>query len=187
MYHDFNASAQTTLPAGDFVLVTTRGDAVCINDDGAHRAAEIDAIVALLRAMQRALVECAERNEAAIMPGYTHLQRGQPVLFAHHLLAYVEMLDRDAARLTDARTRVNVMPLGSGALAGSTILLDRQLVARELDFPAITQNSMDAVSDRDFVAEILFAIALCGVHLSRLSEDIILWATAEFQLMTLDE
>ena len=148
---------------------------------------EIDAIIGLMQDLQRALVEAAERGKDAIMPGYTHLQRGQPVLFAHHLLAYVEMLSRDTARLADARTRVNVMPLGSGALAGSTILLDRALVAKELDFPAITQNSMDAVSDRDFVAEILFTIALCGVHLSRLSEDVILWATAEFGFVYLSD
>ncbi len=148
---------------------------------------EVDEIIGLIKTLQRALIEAAERGEGAIMPGYTHLQRGQPVLFAHHLLAYVEMLGRDTARLTDARTRVNVMPLGSGALAGSTIILDRALVAKELDFPAITQNSMDAVSDRDFVAELLFAIALCGVHLSRLSEDVILWATAEFGFVTLSD
>jgi argininosuccinate lyase len=148
---------------------------------------QVDAIIASIRDLQRSLVLAAERGKDAIMPGYTHLQRGQPVLYAHHLLAYVEMLDRDAARLMDARARVNVMPLGSGALAGSTILLDRQLVARELDFPVITQNSMDAVSDRDFVAEILFSIALCGVHLSRLSEDIILWASAEFGFISLSD
>jgi argininosuccinate lyase len=148
---------------------------------------EIDAIIAHIMELQRALVQCGERNKAAIMPGYTHLQRGQPVLFAHHLLAYVEMLGRDVDRLSDAAFRLNVMPLGSGALAGSTVLLDRVLVANELGFPAITQNSMDAVSDRDFVAEILFDIALCGVHLSRLSEDVILWASAEFGFITLSD
>lgn len=148
---------------------------------------EVDAIVTLVRDLQRALVSAAKRDQGAIMPGYTHLQRGQPVYYAHHLLAYVEMLERDASRLRDASQRLNVMPLGSGALAGSTILLDRELVAQELGFPAITQNSMDAVSDRDFVAEILFAIALCGVHLSRLSEDIILWASAEFGFITLSD
>ncbi len=148
---------------------------------------EVDSIVAHIKELQRALVECAERNEQAIMPGYTHLQRGQPVLFAHHLLAYTEMLARDSERFTDARKRVNVMPLGSGALAGSTILLDRDLIAKELDFPAITQNSMDAVSDRDFAAELLFSMALCGVHLSRLSEDIILWASSEFAFITLSD
>lgn len=147
----------------------------------------IDALIELTQELQRALVECAERGADAVMPGYTHLQRGQPVLFAHHLLAYVEMFARDAERLADARKRVNVMPLGSGALAGSTIILDREFVAKELGFDSVTQNSMDAVSDRDFVAEILFTIALQGVHLSRLSEDVILWASAEFGFITLSD
>jgi len=164
----------------------SRNDQVAL-DTRLYCRDEVDAIVARILDLQRALVECAERNKKAIMPGYTHLQRGQPVLFAHHVLAYVEMLHRDADRLLDASERLNVMPLGSGALAGSTILLDRVLVAHELGFPAITQNSMDAVSDRDFVAEILFSIALCGVHLSRLSEDIILWASAEFGFITLSD
>lgn len=147
----------------------------------------IDSLIALTNELQRALVECAERGADAVMPGYTHLQRGQPVLFAHHLLAYVEMFARDAERLADARKRVNVMPLGSGALAGSTIILDREFVARELGFDSVTQNSMDAVSDRDFVAELLFTIALQGVHLSRLSEDVILWASAEFGFIHLSD
>ena len=146
-----------------------------------------DEIVAHIRLLQRALVEAAERGKDAVMPGYTHLQRGQPVLFAHHLLAYVEMLDRDAARLLDARKRTDVMPLGSGALAGSTLVLNRAFVAKQLGFSAISQNSMDAVSDRDFIAELLFAIALCGVHLSRLSEDVILWCSAEFGFVTLSD
>ena len=149
--------------------------------------ATVDAILKLVRSMQAALVECAERGGDAVMPGYTHLQRGQPVLFAHHLLAYVEMLERDAARLTDGRKRINVMPLGSGALAGSTIILDREFVASLLDFDGVTQNSMDAVSDRDFVAELLFSLSLMGVHLSRLSEDVILWASAEFAFVTLSD
>ncbi|MFN0077405.1 MAG: argininosuccinate lyase [Prosthecobacter sp.] len=147
----------------------------------------IDSILQNTRAMQAALIECAERGSDAVMPGYTHLQRGQPVFFAHHLLAYVEMLDRDAARLTDCRKRLNVLPLGSGALAGSTIILDREFVAQQLGFDGVTQNSMDAVSDRDFVAELLFAISLQGVHLSRLSEDVILWASAEFGFVTLSD
>ena len=147
----------------------------------------IDSILQHTRAMQAALIECAERGSDAVMPGYTHLQRGQPVFFAHHLLAYVEMLDRDAARLADCRKRLNVMPLGSGALAGSTIILDREFVAQQLGFDGVTQNSMDAVSDRDFVAELLFAISLQGVHLSRLSEDVILWASAEFGFVTLSD
>ena len=147
----------------------------------------VDRLTAGLQGLQRALIEAAERAGDAVVPGYTHLQRGQPVLFAHHLLAYVEMLARDASRLADARARLNVMPLGSGALAGSTIILDREAIAAELGFDTVSQNSMDAVSDRDFVAELLFTIALTGVHLSRLSEDIILWCSAEFGFVSLSD
>lgn len=147
----------------------------------------IESLVNLVRGMQSALIECAERAGGTLVPGYTHLQRGQPVLFAHHLLAYVEMLDRDASRLADCRSRLNVMPLGSGALAGSTIILNREYVAGLLGFDGVTQNSMDAVSDRDFVAELLFTLSLVGVHLSRLSEDVILWASAEFGFVTLSD
>jgi argininosuccinate lyase len=147
----------------------------------------VQEIVALIECLQRALVEAAERSGSAVVPGYTHLQRGQPVLFAHHLLAYVEMLSRDTARLADANKRLNICPLGSGALAGSTIILDREFMAAELGFDSVTQNSMDAVSDRDFAAEVLFGIALCGVHLSRLSEDVILWCSAEFGFITLSD
>lgn len=146
-----------------------------------------DRIAALIRGLQRALVEAAERAKGAVMPGYTHLQRGQPVPFAHHLLAYVEMLSRDAGRLLDAKQRLDVMPLGSGALAGSTLIVHREFVARQLGFAAVSQNSMDAVSDRDFAAELLFAIALCGIHLSRLSEDIILWCSSEFGFVALSD
>ena len=148
---------------------------------------EADALAAALRAMQRALVALGARHADVIIPGYTHLQRAQPVYFAHHLLAYVEMFDRDRERVLDARKRLNVIPLGSGAIAGSTILLDRELIARELDFPAITQNSMDAVSDRDFAVELLSALALAAVHLSRLSEDVILWASSEFRFITISD
>jgi argininosuccinate lyase len=149
--------------------------------------ASVDAVMKLTRGLQAALVECAERGGDAVMPGYTHLQRGQPVLFAHHLLAYVEMLERDCERFADCRKRVNVMPLGSGALAGSTIIIDREFVAKELEFDAVSHNSMDAVSDRDFIAELLFVISLLGIHLSRLSEDVILWASAEFGFVTLSD
>ena len=132
-------------------------------------------------------MDLGARNEEIVIPGYTHLQRAQPVLFAHHLLAYVEMLERDAQRLGDLRKRIDVMPLGSGAIAGSTIALDRELIARELGFAAITQNSMDAVSDRDFACELLAAIAIIGMHLSRLSEDLVLWASAEFGFVTISD
>jgi len=140
-----------------------------------------------LREMQRALVQCCKRFPESVIPGYTHLQRGQPVLFSHHLLAYVEMFERDLQRLKDSAQRINVMPLGSGALAGSTITLDREFIAEQLGFAEISQNSMDAVSDRDFVAEVLFCLALTGTHLSRLSEDIIIWASAEFEFVTLSD
>jgi argininosuccinate lyase len=126
--------------------------------------------------LQRALVALAERNADVVIPGYTHLQRAQPVLLAHHLLAYVEMLARDARRFAIP----SESPLGSGALAGSTLPLKREFVAKELGFAGVTQNSMDAVSDRDFVVEFLAAAAICGMHLSRLAEDLILWSSAEF-------
>ncbi|MES2307373.1 MAG: argininosuccinate lyase [Verrucomicrobiota bacterium] len=148
---------------------------------------EINQNIAAIRALQRTLVLWAERDVKVIIPGFTHLQRAQPVLLAHHLLAYVEMLDRDAGRLLDAQKRMNVLPLGSGAIAGSTIPLDRDFVAKELGFEGITRNSMDGVSDRDFVVEYLSGVALCGVHLSRLSEDLILWSSAEFGWIRLSD
>jgi len=146
-----------------------------------------EALTQKVHGLQRELVGLAERHRNAIMPGYTHLQRAQPVFFAHHLLAYVEMLDRDAGRLRDAHARMDAMPLGSGAIAGSTIILDREAVARELGFARVTTNSMDAVGDRDFACEVLAAIAIAGMHLSRLSEDVILWASAEFGFLELSD
>ncbi len=148
---------------------------------------ECDAICSLMRGLQKSLLDLAAREQDVIIPGYTHLQRAQPVYFAHHLLAYVEMLDRDHDRVVDARKRLNVLPLGSGAIAGSTIVLDRELVARLLGFDGVTRNSMDAVSDRDFAVELLSALALAAVHLSRLSEDIILWASSEFKFITISD
>jgi argininosuccinate lyase len=146
---------------------------------------EIRRTQALVRDLQRSLVSLAEGNADVVMPGYTHLQRAQPVLMAHHLLAYVEMLGRDDARLDDAFRRTNICPLGSGAIAGSTIKLDRRYVAKLLGFDGVTQNSMDAVSDRDFVVEYLAAAALCGMHLSRLAEDLVLWSSAELGFVTI--
>ena len=148
---------------------------------------ETAALIASVRRLQKSLVGLATRAGDAIMPGYTHLQRAQPVPAAHHVLAYVEMLDRDAGRLADAARRANVLPLGSGALAGSTIVLDRGLVARQLGFDAVSQNSMDAVSDRDFACEFLSACAITGMHLSRLCEDTILWASTEFGFLRLSD
>ena len=135
--------------------------------------------------LQEALLALAEKECDTVIPGYTHLQRAQPVLFAHHLLAYVEMLGRDAARFADCATRANVCPLGSGALAGSTLKIDRVYVAKLLGFAGVTQNSMDAVGDRDFIVEFHAAAALTGAHLSRLAEDVILWSSAEFGFITI--
>ncbi len=145
----------------------------------------IDELIELVGGLQRSLVGLAERHAEVIIPGYTHLQRAQPVPVAHHLLAYVEMLARDAGRFADCRKRMNVLPLGSGAIAGSTIIVDREFLAERLGFDSVTQNSMDAVSDRDFACELLSAIAVCGMHLSRLSEDVVLWASAEFGFLKL--
>jgi argininosuccinate lyase len=173
-------------PGAKLHTARSRNDQVAL-DTRLYCRTEGQEIITLVRGLQRALVINAQKHQNVIMPGYTHLQRGQPVLYAHHLLAYVEMLERDAARLTDCLKRINVLPLGSGALAGSTIALDREFVAQRLGFDGVTHNSMDAVADRDYLAELLFAIALCGVHLSRLSEDIILWVSAEFGFVSLSD
>jgi argininosuccinate lyase len=133
-----------------------------------------------LRDVQRILVARAEETIDVAMPGYTHLQRAQPVLLAHHLLAYVFMLARDRARFEDARRRADVLPLGAGALAGTAFPIDREALARDLGFAAVSPNSLDAVADRDYVLEFLAAAAITGMHLSRLAADLTLWATAEF-------
>jgi len=140
-----------------------------------------------LRGLQQALISLAEANKEVIMPGYTHLQPAQPVLLAHHLLAYFEMLQRDIGRFNDCLKRTDVMPLGSGALAGVTYNIDREFLANELGFSRISQNSIDAVSDRDFAVEYEAAASLCMMHLSRLAEEIILWSSAEFNFIELDE
>ena len=140
----------------------------------------IDRLDAAILAMERALAGLAEREGEAILPGTTHIQPAQPVLFAHHLLAYVEMLERDRGRFADARRRLNVSPLGSGALAGAGYPLDREATASDLGFDGVTANSMDAVSDRDFVAEVLAAVALTMVHLSRFAEEITWWSNPAF-------
>jgi len=164
----------------------SRNDQVAL-DFRLHLRGNCGEIRAGIRRLQRALVELGSRHASAVLPGYTHLQRAQPVLFAHHLLAYVEMLDRDAGRIADCAGRMDAMPLGSGAIAGSTLVLDRESVARELGFSRVTTNSMDAVADRDFACELLAALAILGMHISRLSEDIILWASAEFGFLELSD
>ena len=147
----------------------------------------VDQLQKSLRALQRSFVETAHANRDVVIPGYTHLQRAQPVLLAHHLLAYVEMLGRDDERLEDARKRINVLPLGSGALAGTSLPINRHAVAKSLGFARVSDNSLDAVSDRDFAIELLADLALLAVHLSRLAEDLILWATEEFGILELDD
>ncbi len=137
--------------------------------------------------LQRALLGQARRHRKTLLPGYTHLQRAQPVSLAHHLLAHVEMLSRDRERLAEVRRRAAVSPLGAGALAGTTLRLDRRRAARELGLSGVTWNSLDAVSDRDSATELLFAVALCAVHASRLGEEIVLWTTREFGFMELSD
>ena len=146
---------------------------------------EVDSLIALLGALQLALVDAAEPHAEVIMPGFTHLQVAQPVSFAHHLLAYVEMFARDAERLSDVRRRVNRLPLGAAALAGTSYPLDRERVARSLGFDGVCENSIDAVSDRDFAIEFTAAASLCMVHVSRLSEELILWMSQSFGFIDL--
>ena len=140
-----------------------------------------------IKKLQTSLLDLAEKNVDVVMPGYTHLQRAQPILFAHYLLGQVEAFARDVERLDNGLERTDVLPLGSGALAGSTIVLDRALIARELGFARVSQNSLDAVSDRDFVCEFLFCLAMIGMHLSRVSEDLIIWSTIEFDFVEFSE
>lgn len=149
--------------------------------------AELDNLDATVKAAQHALVGLATAHSGAVLPGYTHLQRAQPVLFAHWCLAYFEMLVRDRERLADTRKRVNRMPLGSAALAGTSYPIDREAVARELNFDSVTRNSLDGVSDRDFCVEFTSACSLVMVHLSRLAEDIIIYASAEFGFFELSD
>jgi len=148
---------------------------------------QIDAIDADLLLLQRALLHQAERHADTLIPGYTHLQRAQPLCLAHHLLAYIEMLERDRQRLADGRKRVNICPLGAAALAGTPVPIDRRATAAELGFEAIYANSLDAVSDRDFTVEFMAAASLVLAHLSRLSEEVILWASEEFRFVTLTD
>ena len=157
----------------------SRNDQVAL-DLRLYVKAEIAELSAGLRSLQTALLNLSEQHVDVVMPGYTHLQRAQPIFLAHYLLAQIEAFERDAERLRDCNARTNVLPLGSAALAGSTIVLDRELMAQQLGFARVSQNSLDAVGDRDFVCEFLFCLAMIGMHLSRLSEDLITWSTHEF-------
>lgn len=148
---------------------------------------QLNQLAASLKDFQCVLVAKAKANRTVVMPGYTHLQRAQPILFAHHLLAYVDMLERDKGRVRDALARLNVMPLGSGALAGTNYPVDRKFTAGLLGFPSVTTNSLDAVSDRDFMIEIAAALSIVMMHLSRLSEELIIWSSQEFDFVDLPD
>ncbi len=148
---------------------------------------EVDTLCELLKDLQKALIELAEKEGEIVMPSYTHLQRAQPVVSGHYLLAYVEMFERDRQRLLDARKRINVSPIGSGAVAGSTLALNRKRTAELLDFPAVTRNSIDSISDRDFCLELTFCCSTAAMHLSRIAEDWIIYMTEEFGFIKISD
>ena len=173
-------------PAGMLHTARSRNDQVALLNRMLVREA-CDELRDALAALIRVLSDIGEEHAAHPMPGYTHVQRAQPVTIGHHMLAYAEMFLRDFERLGDCRRRANVMPLGAGALAGSPYPLDRQFVARELSFSGVTRNSLDTVSDRDYIVEFLSAVSLVQMHLSRFSEEIILWASAEFGFVDLPD
>ncbi|MBQ7959941.1 MAG: argininosuccinate lyase [Clostridia bacterium] len=164
----------------------SRNDQVAL-DNKLYLRDESEELKSMLEDLQKIILELAEENLETIMPGYTHLQKAQPITFAHHIMAYYEMFSRDLSRLADWRKRMNILPLGSGALAGTTYPLDRTFVAEQLDFDGITRNSIDGVSDRDFICEFAFVLSMVMVHLSRFSEEIILWSSNEFGFVTLDD
>ena len=166
-------------PGAKLHTARSRNDQIAL-DLRLYVKAEIAEVSGRLRSLQSSLLNLVERHVDVGMPGYTHSQRAQPITFSHYLLGQMEAFERDANRLRDCLTRTDVLPLGSGALAGSTIVLDRERIARDLGFSSVTQNSVDAVGDRDFVCEFLFCLAMLGLHLSRLSEDLIIWSTIEF-------
>lgn len=169
---------------GKLHTARSRNDQVAL-DVRMYLRDEIIKIQQLIRGIQRTLVLLADRHRDVVMPGYTHLQRAQPVLFGHHLLAYYEMFERDRERFADCYKRVNVLPLGAGALAGTVLPIDRKVVARILGFGAVAENSMDAVSDRDFGVEFVSCCSLVMVHISRLAEELVLWSSSEFGFITI--
>jgi argininosuccinate lyase len=174
-------------PAGGKLhTARSRNDQVAL-DMRLYLRDEVKAIIAAVEEVQRQLARAAKRNLDVIMPGYTHLQRAQPVLLAHHLLAYFDMFERDTGRFTDCLERIDVLPLGSGALAGTTFPIDRAYVAKLLEFPRVSKNSIDAVSDRDFLLEFLAAASILFVHLSRLADELVLWSSQEFGFIELPD
>jgi argininosuccinate lyase len=185
-----NIEARLTEKIGDIAgklhTARSRNDQVAVDLRLFCKEAIADAISGL-RGLQSALLDVAEANKDAVVPGYTHLQRAQPILLAHHLLAYFEMLERDIQRFQDCLKRTDVLPLGSGALAGVPYAIDRAFVAKQLGFSQISQNSLDAVSDRDFVIEYEAAASVAMMHLSRLGEELVLWSSAEFGFIEIDD
>lgn len=173
-------------PGAKLHTARSRNDQVAL-DMHMYMKKEVSEIAELLLNLQRALVQIATDNQKTVMPGYTHLQRAQPITFAHHMLAYYNMLARDLRRLKGVYEGADIMPLGAGALAGTTLPIDRHFVAEQLSFSDIYANSMDAVSDRDYVLEFLSFASICMMHLSRLSEEIILWSSTEFGFVELDD
>lgn len=171
---------------GKLHTARSRNDQVAL-DIRLYLRDEIKAILSYLDALQDALLNQAEANLTVIMPGYTHLQTAQPVLFGHHMLAYYEMFKRDAERMQDVLKRLNQLPLGAGALAGTTFPIDREFVAEQLDFDGVTRNSLDSVSDRDFGLEFCAASSILMMHLSRLSEELVLWSSADFAFIELTD
>jgi argininosuccinate lyase len=172
--------------AGKLHTGRSRNDQVALDMRMYIKEAISDTVAAISR-LQAAFLDVAEAHKGTVMPGYTHLQKAQPVLFAHHVLAYVEMLERDRSRLQDCFRRVDVLPLGSGALAGVPYPTDREFLANELGFSRVSANSMDAVSDRDFIAEYQSCAAICMMHVSRLAEEFVLWSSQEFGFIRLAE
>ncbi|WP_244536045.1 argininosuccinate lyase [Hyphomicrobium sp. NDB2Meth4] len=173
-------------PAGRLHTARSRNDQVA-TDFKLYVRERIDGLDAALAALQLALVRKAEAHAGTVMPGFTHLQPAQPVTFGHHLMAYVEMLGRDRGRLADARARLNECPLGAAALAGTSFPIDRHATAKALDFAKPTDNSLDSVSDRDFILETLAAASICAMHLSRFAEEIVLWSTPQFGFIKLTD
>ncbi len=171
---------------GKLHTARSRNDQVAL-DVRLYLRDEVQTVLGYLDRLQESLLDQAEANLAVIMPGFTHLQTAQPILFAHHLLAYYEMFRRDAGRMADLLARFNYLPLGAGALAGTTFPIDREFVAEQLGFAGVTRNSLDSVSDRDFAIEFCAASSILMMHLSRLSEELILWSSADFDFIELSD
>ncbi len=171
---------------GKLHAARSRNDQILL-DERLYLRAEIQTIAGRLTSLQRALVQLAKREIKTIMPGYTHMQKAQPVLLSHYLLAFADMFGRDVRRLQDCRERTNVLPLGAAALAGTGLPINRAETARLLNFPGISTNSMDTVADRDFIAEFIFDAALIMMHLSRFCEDLVLWSSEEFGFIEISD